>query len=133
MTWEEFSQHVNGVSIAITGVFMVWAILFLWQEALRREMTISDMFYKLPSAMAFTLAVLVVDAGVWTRAMVIWVWRRFYDSEPFGIYQTGLLELGAVLIAIGGLAKIRVVTMPHWGNLPWLGCVALAAALFFLL
>lgn len=133
MTEEEFSQHLNGVSVAICGVFMVWAIVFLWRETRRRKLTPIDLVIRMPPPMCFTFAVLVFDSGVWLRAMVIWVWRRFYDSGPFGPYQLAGLTAGAFLIAVGGLMKVRAVTKPDWGDLPWMCCFGLACFLFFLL
>ena len=75
--------------------------------------------------MGFIIAVLVADFSTWLHSFVIWIWRRFYDSGPYTLWQMELLLLCGVIGIIGGLCKIRAVTKPDYGDEPWLICFGL--------
>ena len=117
----EFS---NGGVMVLEGLFLLWALRYLWLEYRRRNLSTKDWF-KLPPSMSFIVAVIVFDFSVWLRAVAIWSWRKFYGAAAFPDWQIVLLLVAGVIGVVGALCKIRAVTKPDYGDEPWLICIAI--------
>lgn len=124
-------ELLNGAGLVVDGIFLAWGVWYLRRETLRRNYASSVLAWivRIPPHMNFVIAVLVHDAGVIARSAVIWAWRRA-GAGDFSVDQLAALALGALMIVVGGLCKIRAVTKPDHGDGPWLAC--LAALLIFL-
>lgn len=122
-------ELLNGAGMIVDGIFLAWGVVYLRREATRRygSTPFWEFVLRTPPHMNFIVAVLVHDAGVWLRSLVIWSWRRFSGGGDFTVAQAGLLAAGALLIVVGGLCKIRAVTKPDYGDAPWLTCLYLLA------
>lgn len=112
-------ELLNGASFFVDGLFIAWGVWYLHRESRRRGMTLADWFVRLPPHMHFIIAVIIHDAGVCSRSLLIWWWRRA-GAGDFGLVQVSVLALGAALIIVGGLMKIRSVTYPDYGYMPWM-------------
>lgn len=115
----------NGGSVILEGVFMLWALRYLWTESRRRNLRPRDWWFGLPPSMSFIVAVVVFDSGSWVRSLAVWSWRRFYHSGEFAPWHLFALLIAAAVGLVGALCKIRAVTQPDYGNEPWLVCLAL--------
>lgn len=120
------SELLNGSDVILKGIFMLWALRYLWLETKRRKLRFRDWFlFRLPPSMGFIIAVIVADFSTWIRSAVIWSWRRFYGSADYTAWQLELLLLAGLIGIVGGVCKIRAVTKPEYGDEPWLICLAL--------
>lgn len=127
MTMPLLLELFNGGFVLLEGVFLLWAVRYLWIEGRRRDLRFIDYFGRLPPSMGLVVAVIVFDFSSWLRSLVIWNWRRFYAAgTPALWHQHALIVAGAIGI-IGALCKIRAVTKPDYGNEPWLFCLGLIA------
>lgn len=119
----------NGGSVLLEGLFILWAVRYLWVEARRRQLVLAD-WTRLPPSMAFIVAVIVFDFSSWLRAVVVWSWRWFYDANAgsFTHWQLMLLIAAEVIGVTGALCKIRAVTKPDYGDTPWLVCFGVVLA-----
>lgn len=115
-------ELLNGASFVVDGFFIVWGVWYLYREGLRRKVPFWRRFLKLSAPMNFVVAVVVHDAGVVMRSAVIWLWRRA-GAGDLGPWQLFFLTLGAAMIVVGGLCKVRAVTKPAYGDAPWLACL----------
>jgi len=116
----------NGSDVILRGIFMLWALRYLWVETRRRNLHFLDwLLFRLPPSMGFIIAVVVSDTSVWLRDIAIWAWRRFDHALDFSPWQLGLLIFAGVISIVGGLCKIRSVTKPDYGDEPWLICLTL--------
>lgn len=115
----------NGGSVLLEGLFLLWALRYLWLEARRRNLMLIARWRNLPPSMSFIVAVIVFDFSSWLRSVVVWTWRRFYDSGPFQDWHLYMLLVAGMIGTIGALCKIRAVTKPDYGSEPWLICLAL--------
>lgn len=117
----------NGGSVLLEGVFLLWALRYLWLEARRRQITIRSWWNSggFPPSMGFIVAVIVYDFSSWLRSLVVWTWRRFYNAGPFTEWHLYMLVAAGLIGAVGALCKIRAVTKPDYGDEPWLICFAL--------
>ena len=114
----------NGGSVLLEGVFLLWALRYLWLEKRRRNLRLLD-WARFPPSMGFIVAVMTFDFASWLRSLVIWSWRRFYHSGEFMQWHLILLVLAGGIGIVGALCKIRAVTKPDYGDEPWLICLAL--------
>lgn len=114
----------NGGSVLLEGLFLIWAIRYLWLETRRRRLGFRD-WLNLPPSMALVVAVIVFDFSSWLRSLVVWSWRRFYDAGAFVDWHTNTLLLAGAIGVVGALCKIRAVTQPDYGSAPWLFCTGL--------
>lgn len=117
----------NGISVILEGIFLLWGARYLYLEMNRRELRVRDWFlFRLPPSMNFIIAVLVFDIASWLRSLVVWSWRRLYNSGDFTRWHLILLLVAAVIGFVGALCKIRAVTRPDQGDGPWLLCLAIS-------
>lgn len=125
-------ELLNGAGMVLEFCFIGLMLMYLWRETRRRGLAFADWIGgKLPPSMNLAIAVVVCDCGVWVRTIVIWAWREFYGGGDFGNWQAAALVLGALLIVVGSLCKIRAVSKPDYGDGPWM--LAAAATLAFVL
>lgn len=116
----------NGISVILEGIFLLWGLRYLYLETRRRGLRVRDWFlFRLPPSMNFIIAVLVFDVASWMRSLVVWSWRRIYNSGDFTQWHSGMLVAAGLIGFIGALCKIRAVTKPDYGDQPWLMCLAL--------
>jgi hypothetical protein len=116
----------NGSEVILKGIFMLWALRYLWLETRRRGLHFIDWFrFRLPPSMGFIIAVIVSDSSEWLRSAAIWVWRRFYHGGELVPWQIAALLTAGFIGILGGLCKIRSVTKPDYGDEPWLVCLAM--------
>jgi hypothetical protein len=119
-------QLFNGSEALLLGIFLLWALRYLWLETKRRGLHWTDWFMmRLPPPMALVVAILVNDSANWLRSIVIWDWRTFGKAGDFTRMQLFLLAIAGLVAITGVLCKIRAVTKPDYGNEPWLICLAL--------
>lgn len=114
----------NGGALILEGLFLLWALRYLWLESKRRNLRIRDWFY-LPPSMSLVVAVIVFDFSSWLRSLVVWSWRRFYEAGAFQPWHTDILLAAGAIGVLGALCKIRAVTKPDYGSAPWLFCTGL--------
>ena len=113
-------ELLNGGGIVIEACFILFLLMYLRKETLRRGIGIKEWYhFDLPPSMNLAVAVLVFDFGVFARTTVIWAWRKFYGAAEFNPNQIMLLSFAAVVIIVGGLCKIRAVSFPDYGHFPW--------------
>lgn len=122
-----FLEMLNGGAITPELIWLMLLAIYLSKESKRRNLNALDWF-SLPPSMDLILAVFISDFGVWLRSLTIWAWRRFDGAAEFNQAQQALLTFGGALIVVGFLCKIRALTAPDHGNLPWLISTAAAAA-----
>lgn len=116
----------NGGVVLLEGLFLLWALRYLWLETRRRNLTFHSWWRDgFPPSMGFIVAVIVFDFSGWLRSFVVWTWRRFNNAGSFSQWQLYTLIAAGVIGVIGALCKIRAVTKPDYGNEPWLICLAL--------
>jgi len=114
------SEVLNGGAITPEVLWLLLLGIYLYREARRRGLHGFDWF-NLPPSMDLIVAVLISDLGVTIRSTTIWIWRKFYGAPPyFSDVQSTLLMVGAALIVVGFLCKIRAMTAPDHGDGPWL-------------
>lgn len=119
------SELTNGADAILKGIFILWALRYLWVETRRRKLTFWHWLnFSLPPSMGFIIAVIISDFASWIRAVVIWIWRRFYSSGDYPLWQTEFLVLAGIIGVVGGLCKVRSVTKPDYGDKLWLLCLA---------
>lgn len=123
-------ELLNGVGVILASCFLVFLTVYLAREHKARELRVRDWFFRLPPSMHLVVAIYVFDLGVVMRAGVIWIWRRYFEGGTMSLTQLTLLLLGAAIIAIGSLCKIRAVSKPSFGNWPW--AVSLALVIVYL-
>lgn len=123
-------ELLNGAGMVVEFFFIGWMARYLWNETTRRKLTWRTWIAgHLPPSMNFAVSVIVFDIGVWVRSVDIWVWRRFYEATAFNGPMILILGVGAVAIILGSLCKVRSITKPDFGNMPWM-VAATATALF---
>lgn len=114
-------ELLNGGGMVVEFFFLGWMIRYLWNETTRRKLTWRTWLAgHLPPSMNFAVSVIVFDIGVWIRSVDIWVWRRFFGAADFNQPMILILAGGAVAILLGSLCKVRAITKPDFGNVPWL-------------
>ncbi len=124
-------ELLNGAGAIVEIFFIVFLVHYIWREMRRRELGLSAIPFGFPPSMNLAIAVLAFDCGVFIRTVVIWSWRRFFDAGDFGLIQITLLGIGSLIILIGGLCKIRAVSLPDRGHGPWLTAAAAIAVFVF--
>lgn len=122
MRWELFLEILNGGTVTPDLLWMVLLGHYLSRESKRRGLHALDWFH-LPPSMNLVLAVFICDLGVWIRSATLWSWR-YLGAGDFTDVESALMILGGALIVLGYLCKIRALTEPDHGNMPW----AVAAA-----
>lgn len=133
MTSDLFLEKTNGAGSLLEAIFICWAIVFLVRDARRRHLA-AEQWFSLPPHLAFMMAVVIHDGGSLIRSMVVWFWRRYYnEGDPFNPHLTFFLEIGGVLLLVGSLCKIRAVTRPDYGHVPWVLCMCLVWLFFVLI
>ena len=122
-------EIINGAGL-IVGLFFIWHLArYLYIETKRRNLTLRAWLFKLPISMHFGVAILVYDIGVEIKTGVVWIWRAFYGAQQFNMPMLTALWIGSFIIVVGSLCKIRAITKPDRGDVPWLAA-ACAVALF---
>lgn len=123
-------ELLNGAGMVLEFCFLSLMALYLWKETRRRNLGFFEWSHgHLPPSMNFAIAVMVCDGGVWVRAVVIWAWRRIFGGGDFSNWQAAALAFGALLIVTGSLCKIRAISKPEYGNMPWV-LAAVATVIF---
>lgn len=120
MSDELLLELSNGAGALLDLIFIAILGLYLFREGLRRKLSFSDWLFRLPPNMHFAVAVLVYDTSVMVRSSAIWIWRRFYGAGEFPPAIQLALVLGAYGMVIGMLCKIRSISKPDYGDLPWM-------------
>lgn len=124
-------EILNGGAITPELIWLVLLTVYLVKEARRRNLHWFDWLH-LPPSMNLILAIYVVDAGVTLRSITVWLWRVGGGGE-FSALQNGLLIVGGGLIVLGYLCKIRALTSPDHGDLPWFVAGIITLVVVFLL
>lgn len=123
-------ELLNGAGMVVEFCFIAYMVRYLRKEAIRRDLKLIDWInFRLPPSMNFAISVVVFDAGVWLRSLTIWSWRRFERAGQFNRLELTALSIGAAMIVLGALCKVRAITKPDYGNEPWI-LTAVATALF---
>lgn len=118
-------EMLNGVGVILAVCFLAFLTVYLAREHKARDLRFRDWFFRLPPSMHLVVAIYVFDLGVVVRAGVIWIWRRFFSGGDMSLIQLALLLVGAGIIAIGSLCKIRAISKPSFGNWPWVASTGL--------
>jgi hypothetical protein len=121
-------ELLNGAGAIIGISFLGLMARYLILESRRRHLRWRDWIFDLPPSMHLAVAIFVCDLGVSIRTSLIWYWRHFGDGN-FTVGQMVTLGIGAAIIVIGSLCKIRSITKPDLGDGPWL--LSLAAVVLF--
>jgi hypothetical protein len=136
-------ELLNGDGLITGVVFLVCIGVYLRAELRDRRLGVQDwLHFRLPSHINFALAVAVCDAGICLRAGAIWFWRRWLGAGEMPLWLFAVLMVGALLIIVGGLCKIRSLSYPfelpytHITVWPWaatLGIILtfMAASIYF--
>lgn len=118
-----FLEILNGGAVTPELLCLVLLGIYLSKESRRRGLRWFNWF-DLPPSMNLILAMFIFDAGVWSRSVIIWSWRRFTVAPNFNRIETVGLIVGGLLIVLGSLCKIRALTRPDHGDGPWLAASA---------
>jgi hypothetical protein len=113
-----FLEILNGAAVTPELICLAMLAVYLCRESRRRGLHALDWF-RLPPSMNLVLAMFIFDAGVWLRSLTIWIWRRFFGAGDFSAVQTSILIIGGALIVVGSLCKVRALTHPDHGAVPW--------------
>lgn len=119
MTSSLFLELQNGGAMTPEVLWLILLGWYLVRESKRRGLRALDWFH-LPPSMGLMLAFFVSDLGVCAKASTVWIWRRFYGAGDITGWMAAGLVAGSLLIVIGALCKIRAVTEPDHGTLPWI-------------
>lgn len=119
-----FLEILSGGGIVPAVMWLTLLTLYLTRESERRGLSALDWLH-LPPSMNLILALYLADIGV--LLFLVWLWRMFAGAGTFGPLQSLLLMTAGAFVVIGGLCKIRALTAPDHGNLPWFlaGCATL--------
>lgn len=129
---ERILAVLNGAAIFPALVGLVLLALYLARESRRRGLRSMD-WLKLPPSMNLVLAMFIFDVGVCLRMVATWIW--YASGEQLAAIEN-LLGLTYLVMTIGQLCKIRALTQPDYGTVPWLVVSVLTvttASLLFLL
>src|SRR5258708_20127512 len=121
---------LNAAALIPAVIFLVLASRYLIRESIRRGLHPLNWF-NLPHSMNLALAMVIFDIFVILRLGTTVLWYMLAQR----IISINLLFLISIIgIIIGLLCKIRALTEPDYGNLPWLGSAILTvlAAVFLL-
>lgn len=121
-----FLEMLNGGALTPELFWLVLLARYLARESKRRGLHMLD-WISLPPSMDLMLAIFISDTGVWIRSLTIWAWRRFGGAGEFNQVQLALLICGGALIVVGYLCKVRALTRPDEGDVPWLTAMACSA------
>lgn len=122
-------ELLNGAGGIPETIFIFVLGLYLFREARRRQLGLRSLVrFQYPPSMNLAVAVLVFDIGVCTRSWTIWIWRQ-NGAGAFDFWQIAALAIGGALIAVGGVCKVRSLTLPDYGHIPWV-MTALAIGIF---
>lgn len=130
MSAAPFLELLNGGAITPEIICLVLLGRYLVNESKRRGLRAFD-WLKLPPSMNLILAVFISDLGVFLRSATVWHWRHFTRAPDFTGPETFIMMIGAVLVVLGPLCKVRALTEPDFGRRPWVTS-ALLSFLFFL-
>lgn len=111
-------ELLNGGAVTPELLWLVMIGVYLSREARRRGLHAFDWF-RLPPSMDLMLAIFISDFGIWLKSIVVWLWRR-RGAGDFSNLDVALLFISGVLIVLGPLCKIRAMTGPDHGRVPWL-------------
>lgn len=112
---ERLLHALNGASIFPAISCLVLLGLYLSRESRRRGLRSMDWF-KLPPSMNLVLALFIFDVGFCLRIIATWIW--FVAGERIAPVET-LLAVTYVTVIIGLLCKVRALTQPDHGMIPW--------------
>lgn len=121
---------LNAAALVPAVVFLVLASRYLTRESTRRGLHPLNWF-NLPHSMNLALAMVIFDIFVILRLGTTVLWYMIGQK----IMPIDLLFLVSITgIIVGLLCKIRALTEPGYGRLPWLGSAVLTviAAVFLL-
>lgn len=111
-------EILNGGAITPELIWLSMLTVYLVREARRRGLHWFDWLH-LPPSMNLILAIFITDAGVTLRSVTVWLWRRRGGGGDFSFFQSGLLIVGGGMLVLGYLCKIRALTSPDHGDMPW--------------
>jgi len=121
---------LNAAALVPTVVFLILASRYLIRESTRRGLHPLNWF-NLPHSMNLALAMVIFDIFVILRLGTTVLW---YMIGPKILPIELMFLISITGIIIGLLCKIRALTEPEYGRLPWLGSAVLTVlAAFFLL
>lgn len=118
-------ESLNGAAIFTGLIVLIWLGRYFRKEAIRRGLRPYD-WLKLPPSMNLALAMFIFDAAISFRLATTVIWYAI--GEKLIPIQT--LFIVAILgIIVGWLCKIKALTEPEYGKLPWILSMILTAAL----
>jgi len=121
---------LNAAALVPAVVFLILASRYLIRESTRRGLHPLNWF-NLPHSMNLALAMVIFDIFVILRLGTTVLWYMIGQK----ILPIELMFLVSIIgIIVGLLCKIRALTEPEYGRLPWLGSAVLTilAAVFLL-
>lgn len=123
-------QALNAAALIPAVIFLFLASRYLIRESIRRGLHPLNWF-NLPYSMNLALAMVIFDIFVILRLGTTVLWYMLGQR----ITSIDLMFLVSILgIIVGLLCKIRALTEPDYGKLPWLGSAILTVlATVFLL
>lgn len=114
-------QALNAAALIPAVIFLVLASRYLIRESIRRGLHPLNWF-NLPHSMNLALAMVIFDIFVILRLGTTVLWYMIGQK----ILPIELMFLVSVTgIIVGLLCKIRALTEPDYGKLPWLGSAVL--------
>jgi hypothetical protein len=121
-------EQANGSTSVLTFALLVFLTFYLCDWLHYKKMNfLAAFFVGLPPAIALASILYLEKVGTLMTRLVALVWRMTGGGKtPFTLVQTYFLLAGAIVTAIGLLLMIRLLTMPRFGNWPWLVSAGLA-------
>lgn len=122
-------EQANGSTSILSFSLLVFLTFYLWDWLHYKNMNVwTALFVGLPPAIALALVLYLEKIGTLMTRAVVWAWRMAGAAKPFTEIETDFLLGGALLTALGLLLMIRLLTMPRFGNWPWLASAGLTIA-----
>lgn len=114
---------INGAWTISLGAFIAFLVHHLYEEGV----SLRDWFFNAPVGQQVAVAILVADLGNWIVRTAVWVWRETGQPDVPN-WLVVCIIIGALIGSVGIFCKLRVFSVPRFGQGPWLATLLVTAA-----
>ena len=117
-------EILNGVALIPATILLLLMVRYLIAESVRRGLH-SFSWFHLPPSMNLVLAMFFFDLAIMLRLIATFLWYLI-GQRLFPIQM--LFFVAIIGLIIGLLCKIRAITEPEYGRLPWFATMMVTIA-----